>query len=232
MKTTDQRSPGKPKHHPKQYEINFLSYREFLTSDPTSEENQIQVRIMDSGIFWRGMLKGKALSGGSRRNPKYIIYHLRSANYIGALLRELAEQFMGDDVDDALAAFYGAFDAIAQTARYAGVTQRQIDNVKKSWGEKVKSKFESDGPPGWWNDRSGPEDRSQPLYARLGYFLVSRLEDSSKVPDPRIAWWVNLIVKAIGYEPVPDRTLRDYIKNNRKEWEEHGRSLFEPRPFC
>jgi hypothetical protein len=232
MKTTDQRSPGKPEHHPKQYEINFLSYRKFLTSDPTSKEKQIQVRIMDSGIFWEGMLKGKARSGGSRRNPKYIMYPLRSPNLIGALLRELAEQFMEDDVDDALAAFYGAFDAIAQTARYAGVTQKQIDNVKKSWGEKVKSKFESDGPPGWWNDRSGPEDRSQPLYARLGYFLVSCLENSSKVPHARIAVWVNAILKAIGEEPVGDRTLRDYIKTNRKKWVEHWRSLFEPRHFC
>lgn len=230
MKTVDQRSPEKPKKTPKEFEKVFQSYREELTPHPSPKEEQI-IKIMDSGIFWKGELKGKALSGGSRRNPKYKSYSLRNPNFIIVLLNEIAEECMGNAVDEALGDFYRAFDAIAQTARYAGVTQKQIDKVKKSWGETVENKFESDGPPGWWYDKSGPEDRTQPLYARLGFILIYRLEDSSKVPHARIAWWINSILTAIGEDPVADRTLRDYIKTNRKKWEEHERPLMGSGTF-
>lgn len=216
---------------PGEYEQVFKDHHDHLiSSEHLSEREKIQLKIMDSGIFWRGMLKGRALSGGSPRKPKYKCYPLSSSGEIYTLLRELADQYIGDDVDEAVEDFYRAFKAIAKTARYAGVSKAQIDNIMKSWGEKVESKFESDGPPEWWYSRSGPEVRSLPLHERLAFTLVYRLPES-EIPHARIANWVNIILETLGEERVPDRTLRGFIKDNREKWKTYQRPLFGPGTF-
>jgi hypothetical protein len=215
----------------REYERASQEYRESLL-ESRSKSDQLELAILDSGIFWRGMLKGKALSGGSRRNPKYQLYSLHSPGTIYTLVRELAAECLGDDIDEALGDFFVALEAVAKTALYAGVPQKQVEKVKQLWGDKVTKKFENDGTPGWWYDRRGPEDRSLPLYARLCFIIVNRLhEEAPKVPTVRIASWINTILFAVAEEPMADRTLRDYIKRNRETWEKHERPLFGPGTF-
>lgn len=192
-------------------------YRQELLnpSQPLSQweekRRQLALSIIDSGIFWKGELKGKKLPSkeGKARYKPFPVDDLR---HLIELLVDTCLETTPEpvDVEEALEDFDSSFKLLAHSVHHAGVSWREINKVWKNWREKFAIKIQSDSHPWWWYGKGEPEEEPRPLFERLSPTLIFA---APKAPCARIADWVNTILKALGERPVSDRTIRKYISD-------------------
>ncbi len=197
-------------------------YRQELLnpSQPLSQweekKRQLALAIIDSGIFWKGELKGKKLpvKGGKAR---YRLFPVENSRHLIKLLVEDCLETTPEPVDaeQALEDFDTSFKLLAYSVHHAGVSWREINRVWKIWREKLAIKIQSDLHPWWWYGKGEPEEKPRPLFERL---FPTLLFATSKAPHARIADWVNTILKALGERPVSDRTIRKYVSDYIKDY--------------
>ncbi|MCG6536518.1 MAG: hypothetical protein L7F78_17890, partial [Syntrophales bacterium LBB04] len=137
-------------------------------------------------------------------------------NLINRLVIEYEKFQERSTKNEIIKAIYGfniGFWLVAKAARYAGVQERQIRKIWRTWrGKFVSRLFRDDVPPSWKEEWG---DYEEPLAIRLSIPLNAIT--SFKAPPARIAHWVNIILKALGEPAVSDRTLRDRIAQIQKD---------------
>ncbi len=194
------------------YKKELLTPSEGL-SQREQKERQAALSIIDSGLFWRGELKGRKLSA-TGRGPRYQTFPVKDPQHLIKLIVEecLADLPHPDDSERILEAFDYSFNAIASVASYAGVPRRQVRKVWQTWREKLAVKVRRDGPPRRRQDWEEPEDWPGETLPPLAQRLVGTLFFAApNAHNSRIAEWIITIIKALGKQTVSDRSLRNYI---------------------
>ncbi len=209
-----------------EHEQLFEEYRQHLLdplpaglkyTDCEQKRLALTLAIMDSGIFWRGQLKGRKLS--TVGPVRYQTYPLEDIQHFLSLLVEDYFESQPEQVEfeEVMRIFERDLRTIADAVIYAGAPRRQVNKIHNNWLEIFAEKVRKDGPPWWWFKGYESEEEIPPFHESLFGTLIFAAPNA---PRYRIAKWVNSILKAFGKQPIKDRTLRNqislYLKSETK----------------
>ncbi len=187
----------------------FGWYQEDLLALPDSDLKRFSLAILDSGIFWRGGLKGKR---AQIRKQGYVTYPIKD---LGGLIAKLVNAHLARlnlniyEIRERQLRWAMAgklpYDLLFQDAKTLGVAnQAEIDRICQNGliqdledlADKVMDAYN--------------EILQKPLPLSLAMILHTY---APSAPPARLADWVNKVLKALGQDPIPDRTLWGHIKD-------------------
>jgi hypothetical protein len=176
---------------------------------------QAALAILKTGIIGENGLKGHA---GHKKdfpvNVEYLIVDLVDKHY-----NYTDVNFFPGDI---LNIFDGYFDNMATLARFAGITDKKIDNVNKIlqiWRDKISQALSQGNFPANWRELVREELISSYKYhpkTKAEAFAVVFLRHAPQASDNRIATWSNDVLKSLSDSTVSKSKLREYIKKERK----------------
>jgi hypothetical protein len=193
---------------PRNYYADLLRYRE---NDPQiGSLYQTQIKIMESGIFHKGGLKGKVLlqtqSGRVKEwkvcpisNLSELLYKLTSVITISTEGDKIVKEYVSGDFDNLLK----AFDGVTPLARLGGVKKLTLEKMKKElerWKKKTISKIPTS------KKKIAPE---------IAETLIVHL--SPKTPDLTIAERIKELMAAFNQESRKIRTLTNMVAEIRNK---------------
>jgi hypothetical protein len=191
-------------NRPTNYLADPLNYRENNPEKDSLYQTQIKIKIMESGIFYEGGLKGKILlqtHSGQVRNRKVwpisnlhdLLSELTSVMTFATEGEEEVRGYVSADFDDLLI----AFDRVAPLARLGGIKKLTLEKRKQElegWKEKTISKI------------SISKKQIAPTIAEI---LITHLPP--KTPDLTIAERIKELMAAFNQESRKIRTLTDMV---------------------
>jgi len=179
-------------------------------SDPALK--QAALDMLGTGFFGDNELKGHA--GHKETYPVPL----------GDIIAELVARH--DDYThivfhpmDIINAFDDSFRIVAAMASLGGVTDYQIQKVKKEWRDKLSVRVAQGGISPHW--RRLLKDKTLPAWRMSAQteaqaFAVIFLNFVPQAPDNRVEIWVNAMLISLRQRPVASSTLREYIAEYKR----------------
>ncbi len=203
-------------------ERRFERCRKDYLALPDNDFKRTSLFILNSDIFWRGELKGKV---SKNKNKQYVTYPIKDLGGLIAKLVKAHLERLNLNIDEIhqrqlILAMHSLRasrnlpavavqardlprkdDFLFQEAKNLGVAnQAEIDRITKNGLiQDLKDK-----------DMDALNELEKPLHLSLAKIFHTY---ASSAPTARLAEWVNEVLKVLGQNQIPDRTLREHITN-------------------
>ena len=193
---------------PRNYFADLLNLRE--NSPEKDSLYQTQIKIMESGIFYKGGLKGKVLLKTTK--GRVIQWRVWSISNLGELLSKLtavmtvateSEKKVKEYISGCFDSLLKAFDGVFPLARLGGVRKLTLEKMEKElegWKKKTINKIPTS------KKKIAPE---------IAETLIAHLPP--KTPDLTIAERIKELMAAFNQESGKIRTLTKMIADKRKK---------------